>query len=434
MALAKECELYLEQVRSGCYPLRANAGALRAFDERFRNFSAERFQEMKADALALGAPAGMRMWAAAWAHCQDVSGRLQGKLKVSDEGQVSPRGAQQQGPVEAVSPAQSPNSAAAAAEAPAVMAAADTPTLEFKETDRRRASVGLAESRDSRARQSEEATVTCFNLHFKPEGKAKRVGNVPAVSRKLSSNDLKAPLKSPVSTESQPNQPSPPLTCPAEGAEEPNTPTVAPCSPAKADEDHLVAPQSDLEQNTSAPPLASAPGSQTPSSAQRPSGRPSNPEPRAASRWWRGPREHHSHSEDDLRRMEEPSEQLPCHRALGRSQSEGSCVSAARSSRHTDATSTSASTAASTRGIFGSRSSGSHAASLQHHYPLNSSSQLASHRPRRGSEELRIWPEGHSHIRRGPQSSADPDTGLGCRLQTPGTASAASAEESNRLL
>lgn len=425
MALAKECDLYLEQVRSGCYPHRANTAALRAFADRFLSFSAERFQEAKADALALGGLVGMRMWAAAWAHCQDVSGRLQGKLKASDEGQVSLRGTPQQGTAEAMSPNQSSNTSPA--EAP--VAAVDTPTLEFKESDRRGASVGLAESRDTRARQSEEASVTCFNLHFKPEGKTKRVGNVPAVTRKLSNNDLKAP-QPPGNTE---NQSSLALTCPAETAEVQSTPPVVPFGPTKPAENDLVALQNDMEQKMSTPPLPSVSETQN-HSAQSSSGGLLDSTPEAASRWWRGPREHHSHSEDDLRRMEEPADRLPCHRALGRSHSEGSCVSGARCSRHTEDTSTSASTAASTRGIFGSRSSGSQTHSHHNHHHLSSSSQLASHRPRRGSEEQRIWPEGPSHSHMETQSSAGPATGPGYRLQTPGTVSAASAEDNSKLL
>lgn len=420
MALAKECELHLEQVRSGCYPHKANMAALRAFAERFQNFSAERFQEAKVDALALGSPVGMRMWAAAWAHCQDVSGSLQGKLKASDEGQVSLRGTQPQGTVEAMSPTHSSNTPPA--EGP--VAAVDTPTLEYKESDRKGTSAGF-ESRDSRARQSEEATVTCFSLHFKPEGKAKRVGNVPAVTRKLSNNDLKAP-QPPVSTE---NQPSLALTRPAETAEVQSTPAVAPSSPTKPAESDLVAPKNDTEQKMPTSPLPSATETQN-HSAQNSSGGPSDSAPLPANRWWRGPREHHSHSEDDLRRMEEPADRLPCHRALGRSHSEGSCVSTVRSSRHTEDTSTSASTAASTRGIFGSRSSGSH----HNHHHLSSSSQLASHRPRRGSEEQRIWPETPNHSHTETQSSAGPPTGPGCRLQSPEAASSASAEDSCRLL
>ncbi|XP_041945337.1 quattro [Alosa sapidissima] len=423
MALAKECEQCLEHVGSACYPHRANAGAVRAFEERFRSFSAERFQEAKADALALGGPVGMKMWAAAWAHCQDVSGRLQGRLKASDEGQASLRGAEGPGAAEATSPPHSPSAPAAVP-----LAASDTPTLEYRECDRRGSSMGLAESRDSRARQSEEATVTCFNLHFKPEGKGKRAANAPAVAHKLS-NDLKAP-QPPASTENQARA-NPPLTCPAETAEVP----MAPSSPGKASAD-FVTLQNEIEQKISTPPLPSATETQG-HAGQCSSGGASSSAPLATARWWRGSREQHSHSEDDLRRMEEPADRPPCHRALGRSHSEGSCVSSARSSRHTDAASTCTSTCA----VYGSQA-GSHAAASHHHphhhphHHLSHSSQLTPHTPRRGSEEQRLWPEAHSHPHphTETQASSSPATEAGSRLQSPRTGGTAAAEESSNIL
>ncbi|KAL2090586.1 hypothetical protein ACEWY4_012849 [Coilia grayii] len=459
VALAKECGQYLEQVGSGCYPHRANAATLRAFEERFRSFSPDRFQEAKGDALALGGPGGMRMWGVAWARCQDVSGRLHRRLQVSSEdSQASPKGGGGGGGgeggggverpvVEAVTATAAAAAAVSSAQCPAAVAASDTPTLEFKESDRRGASVTSAASRDSRARQSEEeATVTCFNLHFKAEGKGKRgAGSVPlSVSPKLSDSNVSAP-QSPTHTQSQC---SPARTCQTETTDTQRSSTpAAPSSLGKASAS-FTALREEIEEKVSTPPL---PPPTTEAQAHVPwtavgrvsKATPTAPKvtPAAPSRWWRGSREQHSHSEDDLRRMEEPANRPPCHRALGRSHSEGSCVSLCgsgaqrgSSSRHTDGTSA--------RAVFGSSSSSSSSIPHHHHHHHHLGSSTPHHlghptqptQPtapygRRGSEEQKGWVEAHSSLEAHSPAGPNPDTA--CGLQTPPMGRVAPCEDSS---
>ncbi|XP_063071205.1 quattro [Engraulis encrasicolus] len=315
-----------------------------------------------------------------------------------------------------------------------MVAASEAPTLQFKESDRKGGgggvSVGAPESRDSRARrlQDEEVTITCFNLHFnKADGKGKKASNggcgsgsgmaplsmspkhtVEDGSDVSSSVQPQSPTSTNASvTESQgrASPPLSPLTSQSEAASQRSSPATAPSSPAKASAAPSFASLPDeIEGKVSTLPPLSPPQPQPPpplqlpppasSGAQTPHlpwaaaaalGKASKAKPLAKpSRWWRGVgqrggehhRSSHSQSEDDLRRMDEPAHHdhhpPSCHRALGRSHSEGSCVSlcvgggntgsgsgigsgsgAQRGSsfctRHTDATSA--------RGVFGSRSS-----------------------------------------------------------------------------
>uniref|UniRef100_A0A8C7XWS1 Pleckstrin homology domain-containing family G member 4B n=2 Tax=Oryzias sinensis TaxID=183150 RepID=A0A8C7XWS1_9TELE len=58
---------------------------LQAFQERFRHFSSESFQEVKAQASSLRSSRGMRVWNAAWLRCQEAQQQLQERMQEMDE-------------------------------------------------------------------------------------------------------------------------------------------------------------------------------------------------------------------------------------------------------------------------------------------------------------------------------------------------------------
>ncbi|XP_024148504.1 uncharacterized protein LOC112158992 isoform X2 [Oryzias melastigma] len=63
----------------------ADSFILQAFQERFRHFSSESFQEVKAQASSLRSSRGMRVWNAAWLRCQEARQQLQERMQEVDE-------------------------------------------------------------------------------------------------------------------------------------------------------------------------------------------------------------------------------------------------------------------------------------------------------------------------------------------------------------
>ncbi|KAM9483195.1 quattro [Clarias gariepinus] len=86
-ALTKECSYYLEHMDVSCYPETANISKLKSFQERFKVFSPERFEEEKRNALTETQPEVVRVWSEARSVCQDVKQRLEEKLLEFDRKQ-----------------------------------------------------------------------------------------------------------------------------------------------------------------------------------------------------------------------------------------------------------------------------------------------------------------------------------------------------------
>lgn len=67
-------------------PLSGNdSSILLTFQDRFLQFSPERFQEVKAQASALRGSKGMRVWNVAWLRCQEARQQLQERMQDMDE-------------------------------------------------------------------------------------------------------------------------------------------------------------------------------------------------------------------------------------------------------------------------------------------------------------------------------------------------------------
>ncbi|XP_053173902.1 uncharacterized protein LOC128357563 [Scomber japonicus] len=62
-----------------------NISILQTFQDKFLQFSPERFQEMKTQASALRSSRGMRVWNAAWLRCQEARQQLQERMQEVDE-------------------------------------------------------------------------------------------------------------------------------------------------------------------------------------------------------------------------------------------------------------------------------------------------------------------------------------------------------------
>lgn len=62
-----------------------DSSILLTFQDRFLQFSPERFQEVKAQASALRGSRGMRVWNVAWLRCQEARQQLQERMQDVDE-------------------------------------------------------------------------------------------------------------------------------------------------------------------------------------------------------------------------------------------------------------------------------------------------------------------------------------------------------------
>ncbi|XP_061074609.1 pleckstrin homology domain-containing family G member 4B-like isoform X2 [Conger conger] len=83
--LAKECRQYMDQAQPGCYSAKTHQSALKRFQERFGEFSAEHFNDAKARASACSR--GVRVWNVAWLRCQEVREQLEERLREADRAQ-----------------------------------------------------------------------------------------------------------------------------------------------------------------------------------------------------------------------------------------------------------------------------------------------------------------------------------------------------------
>ncbi|XP_053492141.1 quattro isoform X4 [Ictalurus furcatus] len=85
--LTKECSHYLEHIEMGCYPETANISKLKYFQERFKAFSFERFEEEKNNAMTEKHHDVIRVWSEACLACQEVKKTLEEKLLEFDRKQ-----------------------------------------------------------------------------------------------------------------------------------------------------------------------------------------------------------------------------------------------------------------------------------------------------------------------------------------------------------
>lgn len=91
-SLVKECMQYLESMTS---PACLCFSMLKAFEERFRDFSPQRFEERR-EALLERHPDGIWMWNAVWAQCRDIRQRLCEILQASYKNQSPPTSPQKE--------------------------------------------------------------------------------------------------------------------------------------------------------------------------------------------------------------------------------------------------------------------------------------------------------------------------------------------------
>ncbi|XP_066521774.1 quattro [Hoplias malabaricus] len=180
LSLTKECSHYLEHMKTGCSE-HANISKLKTFEERFKAFLPQRFEEEKSNVVAVKHPRELRVWKKAWAECQDVKQRLEEKLLECDGIQKPQRHSQTDismlGIAEASlqAPSCSISSSRGEKEANSEWIGAD----------------GQTQSQDSCARSDSEA-VSIFNLNFKPEGITSKISSalpvVPDICSVISKN------------------------------------------------------------------------------------------------------------------------------------------------------------------------------------------------------------------------------------------------------
>ncbi|XP_030634056.1 quattro [Chanos chanos] len=301
VALAKECGLYLDDIETGCLPLKPNTGMLRTFAERFKDFSPQRFRELKSNVLSGEDVGEAEAWNAAWAQCQSVKQRLEDKLQASDENQAPAKPqTKDYGVLKEVDDAPSPASCVSMCEAysghPEMDPVEGGPTA------------ALTQSRDSRARESDKDTVTCFNLPFKPEGKVKKGAKASYVVQASTDKGVKMSLLL-KSANTEPTI----VQISQKNTGETQTSSGLRANPEESD---LQSTDKNEKQDPErSPPTATATKETSTSDNIQ------------MQVWRKLPREHHS--EADLRKVDRAcvADQSPCRPVLGRSRSEGSCIS-----------------------------------------------------------------------------------------------------------
>ncbi|XP_036387697.1 pleckstrin homology domain-containing family G member 4B-like [Megalops cyprinoides] len=163
---AKDCRQYLEKAQPGCYSAKSNLSALKRYQERFGEFSAERFQDVKAQACALQGSRGMRVWNVAWLKCQEARQQLEERLQDFDKTQrpaalIADPSCQVKGDNEFSTPARGTTLSSSSSSAKA-------------RESQEKTSTALEESRAFSSRESSIPTVTCFNINFKPDGRPRK--------------------------------------------------------------------------------------------------------------------------------------------------------------------------------------------------------------------------------------------------------------------
>ncbi|KAJ8260086.1 hypothetical protein GJAV_G00176890 [Gymnothorax javanicus] len=167
--LAKECRQYMDQLKPGCYSAKCHLPPLKNFQERFGEFSAERFKDAKAQASVCSR--GTRVWNAAWLNCQEAKRQLEERLFELDRAQRPMVGVAEPSCQTKEDESHSPLSSRAASSHPEDMSQGQ----------------GQPGGRlDHCATAGKSSRVTCFNIPF--SGKAKMVDAEAALS-KLGSKD-----------------------------------------------------------------------------------------------------------------------------------------------------------------------------------------------------------------------------------------------------
>uniref|UniRef100_A0A672KMR4 Uncharacterized LOC107554860 n=1 Tax=Sinocyclocheilus grahami TaxID=75366 RepID=A0A672KMR4_SINGR len=157
-SLVKECMEYLEHIQSTNPPVCACLSTLQAFEERFKDFSPQHFQD-KSSALLERHPKGIWMWNAVWAQCRDIRQRLTEILQASYRNQT-PLGSPQKDSV-----------AAKRDEAhlkDPTLSVITTSLGENEGDPQTNPAGGHTETRNSHAGQGDNETVTHFDLHCEP--------------------------------------------------------------------------------------------------------------------------------------------------------------------------------------------------------------------------------------------------------------------------
>ncbi|XP_016424422.1 uncharacterized protein KIAA1755-like [Sinocyclocheilus rhinocerous] len=149
-SLVKECMEYLEHIQSTNSPVCVCLSTLKAFEERFKDFSPQHFQD-KSSALLERHPDGIWMWNAVWAQCRDIRQRLTEILQASYRNQT-PLGSPQK------------DSAAARLKGPTLSVI----TTSLGENEQTNPAGGRTETRNSLVGQGDNETVTHFHLHCEP--------------------------------------------------------------------------------------------------------------------------------------------------------------------------------------------------------------------------------------------------------------------------
>lgn len=86
-SLVKDCMEYLDHIKKKNSPICACLSTLKAFEERFKDFSPQHFQD-KSSTLLKRHPDGIWMWNAVWAQCRDIRQRLREILHASHRNQM----------------------------------------------------------------------------------------------------------------------------------------------------------------------------------------------------------------------------------------------------------------------------------------------------------------------------------------------------------
>ncbi|XP_042613505.1 uncharacterized protein LOC109093786 [Cyprinus carpio] len=154
-SLVKECMEYLEHTNP---PMCVCLSTLHAFEERFKDFSHQHFQD-KSSALLERHPDGIWMWNAVWAQCRDIRQRLTEILQASYRNQ-KPLGSPQKDSVAA-------KRDEAHLKAPTLSVI--TTSLGENEADpQTNPAGGHTETQNSQAGHGDNETVTHFDLHCEP--------------------------------------------------------------------------------------------------------------------------------------------------------------------------------------------------------------------------------------------------------------------------
>lgn len=271
----------------GCYPVKDSISKLKTFQERFKAFLPQRFEEEKSNVVAVKHRGDLCVWKTAWAECQDVKQKLEEKLWEFDGIQKPQRSSQKD--VRVLGNADDSFQASS----PSITNSSWGVLEAYPESE----ADSQTQSQDSHARRDSEA-VRCLNLHYKPEGKASKDGNallvVPEVCSVITSckEEFSAELLSQTQTEKTQTK-----SLPIRSSSEQNSPSVLqnqlkepnhPSSVAASSIDNSSALQGALTVNLRT-----------------------------------FLRKHHS--EPDLKAVHR-NNKLPWKQALGRSHSEGTCV------------------------------------------------------------------------------------------------------------